>query len=70
MLRNNGAIILETAVRNTHLAQSIDSPGRIEKSLITNKVTAICSIPPDKSIDCTMYELPAAVSRLKPKQGH
>jgi hypothetical protein len=55
---------LETAVISTHLAQPIDSPSISGKNLITNKMTAIFHDTLDKSIDCTMYALPTAVSRL------
>jgi hypothetical protein len=52
MLRNNGAIILETAVRNTHLAQSIDSLGISGKSLITNasRVGYVFLLPANNSM--------------------
>jgi hypothetical protein len=62
-------INLGTAVRSTHLAQPIDSPGISGKNLITNKMTAIFPDTPDKSIDCTMHALPVAVSRIKPRNG-
>jgi hypothetical protein len=59
---------LDSVVRSTQLAQLIDSPGIIEKSLITNKVTAFFSIPPDKPMSCAMYVLPTAESRSRGRQ--
>jgi P-type Cu+ transporter len=59
---------LETAVGSTHLAQPIDSPGISGENIITNKVTAISSDTPDKSIDDTIHALPTAVSRIKQAQ--
>ncbi|MBF0447676.1 MAG: type II toxin-antitoxin system RelE/ParE family toxin [Magnetococcales bacterium] len=56
---------LDTAVVSTQSAQPLDSPGKLEKSLITNKVTWIFSSSPDKPICCTAYALPTAESRLK-----
>ena len=58
------AIILETAVVPTHLAQAIDSPGISGESLINNKVTAISPDTPDKPISYTMHAPPTAVSRI------
>ena len=56
---------LDSAVRSMHLTQPIASPGKTEEDLITNKVTAISPVSPDKSIDCAMHALPTAESRLK-----
>ncbi|MBF0379390.1 MAG: nitrite/sulfite reductase [Magnetococcales bacterium] len=55
---------LETAVVSTHLTQPIDSSGITEQSLITKKVTSICSVTPAKPICYAMYAPPTAVSRL------
>ena len=55
---------LETAVGSTYLTQPIDSSGITGQSLITNKVTSICSVTPAKPICYDMHALPNAVSRL------
>jgi hypothetical protein len=57
-------IILDSAVISTHLTQPIDSPGISEETLITNKVTAISSDTPGKSMDYAMHALPTAESRI------
>jgi hypothetical protein len=57
-------MILDSAVISTHLTQPIDSPGISEETLITNKVTAISSDTPDKSMDYAMHALPTAESRM------
>jgi hypothetical protein len=57
-------IILETAVVATHLTQPIDSPGITAENLITNKVTVISAVIPDKPIAYAMHVPPTAVSRI------
>jgi cytochrome c55X len=57
-------MILDTAVRSTHLTQPIDSPGKTGEDLITNKVTATAPVSPDKSIDYAMHALPTATSKM------
>jgi hypothetical protein len=56
---------LDSAVRSTYLTQPIDSPGKTGEVLVTNKVTAISPVSPDKSIDHAVHALPAAESRFK-----
>ena len=57
-------MILETAVRSTHMAQALDALDYTEKSLIASKVTAIFSVTPFKSISYPLHALPTAVSRM------
>jgi len=58
---------LESSVGSTHMAQALDSLCKTEKTLITNKVTAIFSVTPFKSISYTLHALPTEVSRMKPQ---
>ncbi|MBF0446668.1 MAG: hypothetical protein HQL67_00560 [Magnetococcales bacterium] len=64
-----GDIIPETAVVGMHLAQPIDSPGKTEEDLITDKVAATSSVSPDKSRDCTMHAPSTVVSRIMAGQN-
>ncbi|MBF0358698.1 MAG: serine/threonine protein kinase [Magnetococcales bacterium] len=61
-----GNIILDSAVVRKSLAQPLNSPGKLEKSPTTNKVTSVFSDSPDKPICCTINARPTAESRTLP----
>ena len=56
---------LETAVGSQKSAQPLGAPGKIQKCLITTKVTTTFCISPCTPIACTAFLCPTAVSRLK-----
>ncbi|MBF0359318.1 MAG: hypothetical protein HQL70_12005 [Magnetococcales bacterium] len=57
-------IILDSAVVRTSLLQTLDSPGKSEKSLITKKVTSTFPGSPDKPICYAINACPTAESRM------
>ena len=63
----NQLIILKTAVGSRKSTQALGAPGKLEKSLITNKVTTCFSNSPCTPISYASFPRPTAVFRIMTK---
>jgi len=63
VVSQGGWLTLETVVGSQKSAQPLGAPGKIQKGLITTKVTTTFCISPCTPIACTAFLCPTTVSR-------